>query len=425
MKVLIGRICFWMMLLVSGWFSDLLAQTQTLSLSRCLELAAQNSFRLQAGEADIQATSAAYRVDRTRYFPQVSAGFAHNQLFYRHYDYHQQAGQAALDWSAGDWLLKTADIQQKNLLAQQANREQAYLEVTYRVARLYVSILQKQINRALLQNRLNLLNEHLQVSQALWQAGARTQFDVLQTQTALNQLQEEMLVLGVEADNLQQELAPLLNLPDYRALQLREFPEQIMNGDSLVERTPLALQQNPVLTSLAFQYEAQQLRLREVRAARLPHVQVTGGYVVDRDPTAEGNFWQVSAGLQFPLFQWGLGKFQQQGIRAVASSLQLQQAEIGRDLQIRLSQINERLKKLKEIYRLQAERLATTRQSLQLATANYQAGLITNLEYLTAQKDLTENELTIQETRLNYLLNLVEIYTLTNQTKKIAMLQGE
>lgn len=62
---------------------------------------------------------------------------------------------------------------------------------------------------------------------------------------------------------------------------------------------------------------------------------------------------------------------------------------------------------------------------MQLATANYQAGLITNLEYLTAQKELAENELTKQETRLDYLLNLIEIYTLTNQTAKIAQLQGE
>jgi len=393
-----------------------------LSLAQCLDLAAKNSFQLQAGDADIQAARAAYRVDRTRYFPHISAGLAHNQLFYQQYNYRQQVGQALLDWSAGDWLLKTADIQQKNLLAQQANREQTYLEITNQVALLYVAILQKQVNRAVLQNRLNLLNEHLQISQALWQAGTRTQLDVLQTQSAINQLQEEMLAVELEADNLRQELAKRLNLPDYRALRLQEFPERFVEMDSL---SSLALQQNPLLKSLAFQYEAQQLRLREVQAARLPHVQMTGGYFVDRDPTAEGNFWQVGAGLQFPLFRWGLSKFQQQEIRAVAASLQLQQAEIGRDLQIRLSQINERLKKLKEIYRRQAERLATMRQLLQLATANYQAGLITNLEYLTAQKELTENELTIQETRLDYLLDLIEIYTLTNQTDKIATLQAE
>lgn len=422
MKVSTRLTGFGFLLLLFGWVAALRAQTTTLSLSRCLELAVQNSFQWQAGEAEVQAAGAAYRVDRTRYFPQISAGLAHNQLFYQQYNYRQQAGQALLDWSAGDWLLKTADIQQKNLLAQQANREQTYLEITNRVALLYVAILQKQVNRAVLQNRLNLLNEHLQISQALWQAGTRTQLDVLQTQSASHQLQEEMLAVELEADNLRQELAKRLNLPDYRALRLQEFPERFFEMDSL---SSPAWQQNPLLKSLTLQYEAQQLRLREVQAARLPHLQMTGGYFVDRDPTAEGNFWQVGAGLQFPLLRWGLGKFQQQEIRAVAGSLQLQRAEVSRELQIKLDQLSERIRKLREIYQVQEKRLETNRQLLQLATANYQAGLITNLEYLTAQKELAENELTKQETRLDYLLNLIEIYTLTNQTAKIAQLQGE
>ncbi|KAA0231022.1 TolC family protein [candidate division KSB1 bacterium] len=422
MKASTRLTCFGFLFLFFGWRSGLMAQTETLSLSRCLALAAQNSFRLQAGEAEVQAAGGAYRVELARYLPQVAAGLAHNQLFYQQYNYRQQVGQALLDWSAGDWLLKTADIQKKNLLAQQANREQTYLEITHRVAQLYVSILQKQVNREVLQNRFNLLNEHLQISQALWQAGTRTQLDILQTQSAINQLQEEMLAAELEADNLRQELAKRLNLPDYRSFRLREFPERFFQMDSL---SNLALQQNPLLTSLRFQYEAQQLRLREVQAARLPHVQLTGGYFLDRDPTANGNSWQVGAGLQFPLLRWGLGKSQQQEIRAVARALQLQQAEISRELQIKLDQLSERTKKLWKIYQVEETRFETNRQLLQLATANYQAGLITNLEYLTAQKELAENELTKQETRLDYLLNLIEIYTLTNQTAKIAQLQGE
>lgn len=424
MKVLARRTCFGFLLLLSGWLSSLWAQTETLSLSRCLALAAQNSFQWQAGEAAVQAAGAAYRADRTRYFPQISAGLSHNQFFYQQYNYRQQVGQALLDWSAGDWLLKTADIQQKILLAAEADRQQINLEITHRVAMLYIAILQQQVNHDLLANRMSLLNEHAQVSKALWLAGTRTQFDVLQTESAINQLQEEMLAADLDTDNLRQELARLLDLPDYRTLQLRELSQQMIAVDSLANLSHFPLQQNPLLQSLEFQYQAQQLRLREVRASMLPHLQFTGGYVVDRDPTAEGNFWQVGAGLQFPLLQWGLSKFQQQEIRASARALQFQQNEIKRDLQIQLDQITEKLRKLKEIYQAQEKRLAANQQALQLATANYQAGLITNLEYLSAQKEVTENQFALQETRLDFSFNLIEIYTLTNQTARIAELQG-
>ncbi|MDZ7290329.1 MAG: TolC family protein [candidate division KSB1 bacterium] len=424
-KISARRTGFTLLLFVFGWSSGLLAQAQTLSLAQCLELARQHSFRLQAAAQQVQAAGAVYRSGRSRYFPHVGAALSHAQSFYRHYDFRQQAGQAGLDWGIGDWLLQSAEAERKNWLAEEANREQIALEVTQRVAALYLAILQMQVKLELLANRRQLLNEHAQVANALWLAGARTQFDVLQTQAAIQQLQEEMLAAELEADNLRRELAQRLALPDYRALQLRDFPSSFSAIDSLAELRPISLQQNPLLKSLALQYEAQQLRLRQVRAARLPHLQFAGGYVVDRDPTAEGNYWQVGAGLQFPLFRWGLSKFQQQEIRAGARALQLQQAETGRELQIQLDQINTKLEKLREIYRAQEQRLEVNQKSFQLATANYKAGLITNLEYLAAQKDLTENQLTLQETRLSFLLGVIERYTLTNQTAKIAVLQGE
>lgn len=418
------RFFLWPSLLIFGLFSNLSAQSETLSLAQCLDLAAQNSFRLRASDEEVQVVGSAYQTDRTRYFPHFSAELAHSQLFYSNNSYRQQVGQAVVDWGLGDWWLKTAEFQKKNLLAAEAERQQISLEVTQRVAMLYIAILQKQVNRDLLSSRMNLLNEHAQVSKALWLAGTRTQFDVLQTESAIDQLHEQMLAAELETDNLRQELARLLDLPDYRTLQLREFPQQMIEVDSLANLTYLPLQQNPLLQSLEFQYQAEQLRLREVRASLLPHLQFTGGYVVDRDPTGEGNYWQMGAGLQFPLFQWGLSKFQQQEIRAGARALQFQQAEIKRDLQIQLDQINEKLRKLKEIYQVQEKRLAANQQAFQLATANYQAGLITNLEYLTAQKEVAENQLALQETSLGFSLNLIGIYTLTNQTARIAELQG-
>ncbi len=408
--------------IISGQFAPSWAQTERLSLAQCLDLALHNSYRWQAAAQDVQAAHAVYREERTRYFPNLSAELAHDQLFYSHYDFRQQIGQAVMDWSAGAWLLKTAEVEHRKVLAHEARRAQTALEVSRRVAALYIAILQRQVNRELLSHRLNLLNEHAQVSKALWLAGRRTQFDVLQTEAAIHQLQEEMLAVELETDNLRQELALLLNLPDYRTLQLRDLPGQLIEVDSLSNMNPLSIQQNPLLKSFSFQYEAQQLRLRVVRASRLPHFQFIGGCFVDRDPTADGNYWYVGASLQFPLFQWGLNKFQQQEIRAGARALQLQKAEIARELQIQLEQISAKLKKLQEIYQTQKQRLEANRQAFQLATANYQAGLITNLEYLTAQKDLTENQSTLQETRLRFLLSVIEMYTLTNQTEKIAQL---
>jgi outer membrane protein TolC len=396
------------------------AGAEALSLSQCIDKALARSYQLQAGSEDVRAAQAAYGAARSQYFPSLSADAAHDQLFYRQYEFRQQQAELRLDWGTGDRLLGVAEPQRQQVLAREADRRQMELDVTRRVARLYVSILQKQVSRELLQRREELLDGHLQISRAMWQAGTRTQFDVLQTRSAVSGLREQVLRSDIEADSLRQELTRLIDLPDYRALEVRELKSQTASLDSISDLEQLGLTDNPLLKSLDLQWRAEQLRLREVRATQLPHLQVTGGYVVDHDPTAAGSYWQLGAGIQMPLVRWGLPRFQADEIRATARSLQLLEAQSRLELQIELDQIRERITKLREIRRLRQEQLANAQESFQIAEANYRAGLITNLEYLAAQNDLLEVQLALQQTRLDTLLGLVDLYALANRADKIS-----
>lgn len=393
------------------------------TLSRCIDLALQNSYRLQADSAQIQSAQALFHQEKSGYLPQVYARISHDQLFYQPYNFRQQLAALTMSWSAGDWLMNSARSQESLLRARQSVRHQSRLSVIRRVAELYISILQKNVKLDLLNARKKLLEQHLQVSRALWQAGTRTQLDVLQTRSTLEELNEQVLSAQLERDNLKQTLARLMAIPDFHALRLRDFP----NG-KMFEENPLPtgeISRNPMLRALQFQYKARQLQLRRVKASLLPRLEFQGGYQVDRDPTADGNYWMVGVGLQMPLFQWGRSRYQRQQIRADAVTIARQTDQVRRQLQIEAAQITERLTKLKEILQLQRQRLEISNQVLQYATANYQAGLITNLEYLSVQQALTENQLHLSETRLNYIRNLIELYTLTNEPARIRALQNE
>jgi len=105
-------------------------------------------------------------------------------------------------------------------------------------------------------------------------------------------------------------------------------------------------------------------------------------------------------------------------------ALQWQARAAQRELQIRRTQIGQQLEGLRATHRLQQERLQITQQALQIATANYQAGLITNLEYLNAQKALVVTQVALNETRLAYALRLIESYALINDIDTIKALQG-
>jgi len=402
--------------------SLLSGQTTSLSLSECLDRARQHSYLLKSQNERIRAIQAAQQTEKSHYYPYFSAELTHYQLFFPPYNYRQQFGSAALDWSPGDWLERTALAAARQVEVQQAEKQQVALDLVRRVSALYLGILRDQQELTLLARRLRILAEHRQVAEALWQAGVRTELDVLQIRTAINSLLEQRKVRQAETQNLQSALRYLLNLPSTSTLQLQDIPSRAIEVQPDTAQTRLT--RNPLLKSLRLQAETRQLHLREVQASKWPHLQIRSGYVVDRDPTAEGDYWQAGIGIQVPLFRWGETKFRRQEIEAQVQALHCQLAQAQREMRIQLARIAQELSRLRETYRLQQERQQITQQALRIATANYQAGLITNLEYLDAQKENVTTQVTVNETRLAYVLLLIENYVMTNQPEKIRLLQG-
>lgn len=154
-------------------------------------------------------------------------------------------------------------------------------------------------------------------------------------------------------------------------------------------------------------------------------MQVHGGYVVDRDPTAEGNYWQAGIGLHVPLFRWKETSYRKQEINQLVNVLEWQKKQTELELTIQQKQLLRELAVLRSNYKLQLENVQITGKAIHIATANYQAGLVTNLEYLEAQKENMTAQVRLYETRLLYATSLIEYFILTNEMEKIESLQGK
>jgi outer membrane protein TolC len=400
----------------------LLGQTISLTLSECLEQAWQHSQLLKSQDENIEASRAAEQAAQALYYPHLFAEAGHSQLFFPPFNYRQQFASITIDWSPGDWIKKTAHAAVKNIEVQQMEKQQITLDLLGQVSALYIGILSSQQKTIVLEERLQILANHLQVAHALWQGGLRTELDVLQTRATINSVLEEKNIQETETDNLETALLYLLGQPPTGKLGLQDIPGSIIEVQP--DSTQKSFDQNPLLQSLQLQAEREQLRLQNVQATKWPLVQLQGGYVVDRDPTAEGNYWQAGVAIQIPLFRWGETKYLSQEVQAHVRALQWQKAQAERETKIQLKQLSNKLKQLRSNYDLQRERLQITNQTLQIAEVNYQAGLITNLEYLDAQKENVITQVTINETRLAYVLGLIENYALANQPEKIKQLQG-
>jgi outer membrane protein TolC len=401
---------------------NIFAQKTPVSLKNCIERAQQSSFFLKADEQKIESAQKNYQFESSQSRPQIAGELISEQRMLEPYHFAQNAAFVRIDWALGKFFLNTAQAANQEVLSAETEREQSRLDVSLRAAMLYLNILMQQVQTNLFTRRIDLLNAHYNVSEALWRAGTRTQFDLLQTESETVKLKEEITWLEIDRNNLLQELGYLIDEKDIENIELQPFNAETVCSQPVPDFMPDVLQTIPMIQRINFMIKAQQFHTLAVKAQQLPFLSMTGGYMTDGDPTGDGNYWQVGAGVALPLYQWNATKYKRQASEARVQALNFQKKEIERDLSITIRQTRQRLAKLKGLIQLQQERLKSTEKAFELAEANYKAGMMTNLEYLAAQQQFTETQIEIHKTQLDYVVSLVRFYIVTNQLDKIELL---
>ena len=397
----------------------LTAQKSVLSLRTCVERAQNNSFLIHAGEKKIEAAQKNYQYIRYQSLPQINGQLSTDYHKLDPYSFNQKSALLTIDWSPGDFFLNTAQMAKHDKLIAQTEMEQQRLDVSLRCALLYIHILQQLERRELMKRRLTLLDTHYNVAEALWQSGIRTRFDLLQTETEIARLKEDMTYLELDHQNYIQELGQLIGEKNPGDIEIQPLDTKHIYNRPLPEISTATIERLPAIESYKLRIKAQQLHTRIVTAQELPHLNVFGGFMQDGDPAGDGNYWQTGAGISLPVFRWKAASFQKQESKVLSQALDFQKQETERNISVFIAQIQQKLAKLKDVIQLQHQRLKITENAFKIADANYQAGLITNLEYLAAQQQLNETQFDIQKTQLEYTGALIQFYITTNQAEKI------
>lgn len=414
------RLC--LLLLTSILFSTT-SPAQPLSLQRCIEEAQQHSFILKADAAQAVVLQKEAQLAHSLQRPQLSGELATEQRFLRPYQYNQAWALVHADWSLGDYFLNSSRAVEKEALAAHLETEHQQLQISQKIAELYLHILLVEKHRTILLQREELLRSHYDLAVAQWQAGQRTQLDVLQTESNLSALKEEMARNDLVRDKLVQELRYSLGVPDDADIALAP-----LDSDNIMRQNPpqfesVNLNSAPALQVFDAHIAAQLIREQTVSAQQWPSLFAAGGVMADADPTGDGNYWQADIGLHLPLYRWGAVKVQKQQAKAALSALEWQKKQLEREMTISVKKSIAEMKNLQTVLASQQERQSINEQAVQFARMNYKAGLVTNLEYLTIQQELAESQINLQTTQLQYVLVLVEFYALTNQMDMIGAIQ--
>jgi outer membrane protein TolC len=391
----------------------------TLTLEECIRRAEENSFQLQSDDFEINLAENTASIAKSYALPRISGELAMDNRFLQPYYFNQAWASVHADWSMGDLIRKTGRSSAQDIETRRLEKEQHRLNVIGRSTSLYMSILQVGKQMEILGKRLTLLKHHYQVTDGMWKAGLRSQLDVLQTESEIVRLQEDTARLAIVRNNLSIELAHLLGWEQKGSLQVAPLPLDSLVGAPEPEISIQNLAKNPVLSTFDSRLTAQQLRTDEIGSGQIPHIIMGSGYMADADPTGDGNYWQINAGVIIPIYSGKAYTYERQGSKAMAESLDAQRSEAERELLIHLIQVHDKMVNTKNLMELQLQRLDIATQTVDFAALNYEAGIASNLDYISSQQILTNTELEIEETRLEYIMSLIEFYITNNQVDQI------
>jgi len=411
-----------LLLLMYIGLGSLVLQAQAparLTLEDCIRRAEQNSYRLQTDEHLITAFEKQADLLKSTAIPRIDGDLGMENRFFQPNYFNQAWASIHANWLLGNLIQKTGRSALQDVETRKLVKEQNRLDIIGRSTSLYISILQVKKQIEILSVRLGFLQRHRELTQGMWKAGVRTRLDVLQTESEMVRLQEDTARLAIVRKNLRNELALLLGWQSTDSLRLASLPVTNITESPIPQASLALLADNPLIAAYNSRVKAQQFRTQEITANQIPQVMLGGGYFVDGDPTGDGNYWRLDAGIVVPIYYGHESGIRKQRSEAIVESLASQKQNVERELMIHLAKVYEKLVNLKGLLDLQTERKDITEKAVTFAEMNYRAGISTNLDYLSAQQRLTNTQLAIEETRLKYTMNLIEFYVTTNQVDKI------
>jgi multidrug efflux system outer membrane protein len=390
------------------------------TLEQCVDSVVAHSYLYRAGEFRTQAAERDAEISRTYMMPSVTGDAGVEGRFLAPWNFGQAWAVVHGDWSLGDFIKKTDQVARQEVITTRLLQEQTRLDAVSRAVSLYMSIMQQRREVQLLDDRIALLKDHLVVARHLWNAGVRTRMDILQTEAEINRITVDRARVIMTLRNLAQELTTITGMPPRDTLVLEHI-----NAARLIGEMPVAgvsdtlVQHNPLYQVYLSKIKTQQLQTGLVSAQQWPHLTAGAGRFGDGDPGGDGSYWLLNAGIAIPIYQWGRIRQEKKRSEAITYSLSTELLDLSRELQIHLARTVTRMEELQKMLDLQQQRLENAREAWSLASINYKAGILTNLEYLTAQQQVTATEIAIAQTRLQYVMNLIEYYLTTNQVEEI------
>ncbi len=301
-------------------------------------------------------------------------------------------------WEPDFWggVRRSVEAGEANTQASAADLETARLSARATLAQNYFALRVADATRGTLEDTVAAYARTLQLTRNRYAAGVAARVDVVQAEVQLKSTQAQLIDVGVQRAQLEHAIA----------LQLGVAPSEFSLAPApLAARMPAIpvgvpsqlLERRPDVAAAERRAAAANADIGVAQAAFFPTVTLTAASGSRTTSLADlfaapTHFWSLGAALAQPLFDAGLRSAQK------AQAVAAYDAQVATYRQTVLTGFQEvednlaALRILEEEAVLQEDVVLAARQSVELTTNQYQAGVVSYLNVITAQATLLANE---------------------------------
>lgn len=442
-------VSLWAFLLVIAFAVSGLAQSRSLTLGECIQLALKQNPEVRNAYRQIDIAGSGVTSARSTIMPKVSGSASsgrsiqaprtflqdvpiHIDPITKKVTYAQreiiQAGYTRNSHNLGVSLSQTIfdggkwwnRIREANATYRSAEwnykstRQKIILQVTQR----YFELLKALQLQNVYEKAVKSSQEQFRKTQSMYEVGAVAQVDVYKAKVTLGQAKMNLINQKKQVIIAKSNLNVALGKNPATPLQiLQKDVEWVPFTGTVEDAKRIALSNNPGLRSLKEQIASNKYAIRVAKGDYLPQISARASYsrfntLLDRVYSG----WDKNYGLNVSLsVSWNLfNGFQREASISRENLNYLISRENLSDQQRALLQSVEQafmnLQTYREIYEINKENLKAAEEDLRLAQEQYKVGSGTLLEVVDAQVSLTRSRATLVSTKYDNLIALAQLY---------------
>ncbi len=419
--------------LLTGISQPYLRAQQPLSLDEALQLALKNSLQIQKQLKDLEATELNAGIQKGERLPVINLSVSSNYFSeINEIDLSQTIGVPGRSVALGghDRSELILGIQQPlftgfrlqsqvNLANTQIKNQQVQLQKIKNDLLLKVHLLFYQAQNLYKQKRileasLKRLKVQMEKVRNFYLAAQAMAFDTLQVynQILAIQIEQEKNAHNIRLLNLK--MARLLNLEQIRPVAEAELPPPDADEISLEKLKKQARELRPEFQQIHLMQKSTEIQQRIARSTFYPNIMAFANFHYAKpglDPVANSwmTYFTTGISLQWNLWRGGNDRRKIENLIIQNEKLHLEEEDLKRLIDTEVEESFENLQISLKNYHLSLELKNQQAERYRIVSNQYENGLASTLDLVTAELDLTRAELQTQQALSNYYMNLAKL----------------